>query len=231
MIDFKSLAAPFSPASVSWRIGSTTADKTRGMALAYLDARDVMDRLDEVCTPGGWQATYPHALQKTVCSIGILCGEHWVWKANGAGDSDIEAEKGALSDAFKRAAVLWGIGRYLYNLQSPWVEIETRGRTSIIKEHEYARLADILQRQFKGEPQRPALPPAESDIAEASRRWVSDQKAFLSTVANADDLKAWHTTNKRSLDKLAKENQPLHGDLKLAYKTAFDRTNNGAQLQ
>ncbi len=231
MIDLTALAAPFSPASVSWRVGSTTADKTKGMALAYLDARDVMDRLDAVCGPGGWQATYPHAGQKTVCSIGILCGEHWVWKSNGAGDSDIEAEKGALSDAFKRAAVLWGIGRYLYNLQSPWVEIETRGRSSIIKDHEYTRLADILQRQFKGEAPRPTLPPAESDITEAARRWVNDQKALLSTIANAEDLKTWHEKNKRGLDKLAKENQPLHGDLKLAYKTAHERTNNGAQLQ
>lgn len=228
MIDFAALSAPFNPASVSWRIGSTTSDKARGMALAYLDARDVMDRLDAVCTPGGWQATYPHAMQKTVCSIGILCGEHWVWKSNGAGDSDIEAEKGALSDAFKRAAVLWGVGRYLYNLQSPWVEIETRGRTSIIKEHEYARLADILQRQFKGEPQRPALPPSEKDIAEGAGRWVSDQKAFLSTVVNAEDLKSWHAMNKKNIDKLAKENQPLHGDLKLAYTTALSRASNGA---
>jgi hypothetical protein len=230
-IDFAALAAPFSPIAVSWRIGATTSDKTKGMALAYLDARDVMDRLDEVCTPGGWQATYPHALQKTVCSIGILCGDHWVWKSNGAGDTDIEQEKGALSDAFKRAAVLWGIGRYLYNIQSPWVEIETRGRTSVIKDHEYARLATILQKHADGEVTRPTLPPAESDITEAARRWVSDQKAFLSTVVNAEDLKKWHATNKRGLDKLAKENQPLHGDLKLAYKTAYERTNGGAQLQ
>jgi hypothetical protein len=50
----------------------------------------------------------------------------WVWKANGAGNSDVEAEKGACSDAFKRAAVLWGIGRYLYDLDSPWVALNGR---------------------------------------------------------------------------------------------------------
>lgn len=231
MIDFVALAAPFSPASVSWRIGSTTADKTRGMALAYLDARDVMDRLDEVCTPGGWQATYPHAGQKTVCCISILCGDHWVGKSNGAGDSDIEAEKGALSDAFKRAAVLWGVGRYLYSVPATWVEIETRGRTSVIKDHEYARLAQVLHKLAKGEVERPALPPEEGDITEASRRWVNDQKAFLSTVVNSEDLKAWAAINKKGIDKLAKENQALVGDLRLAYKTALDRLDNGAILQ
>lgn len=166
MTDFAKLAAPFPPAAVSWRIGSTTADKTRGMALAYLDARDVMDRLDEVCGADGWQATYPHAGQKTVCSIGILSGEHWVWKSNGAGDSDIEAEKGALSDAFKRAAVLWGIGRYLYHLKSPWVEIETKGKTSIIKEHEHARLAALLAKHsgpIRPAPEPPPPPPSRVD--------------------------------------------------------------------
>jgi len=101
MLDLKALQLPFPAKSISWRVGSTMADKSRGMALAYIDARDVMERLDDVCGPAGWQATYPHAGQKTVCSIGILCGDHWVWKSNGAGDSDIEAEKGALSDAFK----------------------------------------------------------------------------------------------------------------------------------
>ena len=59
--DFRRLTAPFDPARVSWRVGSTNKDKTRGMALAYIDARDVMDRLDDVCGPEGWQRRYPHA--------------------------------------------------------------------------------------------------------------------------------------------------------------------------
>lgn len=141
---FDKLAAPFDVDAISWRIGSTNQDKTSGMALAYLDARDVMDRLDLVCGPAGWQCRYSHANGKTVCDIGIKCGDEWVWKADGAGDSDIEAEKGALSDAFKRAAVRWGIGRYLYSLHSPWVDIETKGRTSFIKKDQQAKLRKVL---------------------------------------------------------------------------------------
>lgn len=121
---FEQLKAPFDPKKISWRVGSMTKDKSKGMALAYIDARDVMDRLDDVCTPGGWACRYPHANGKTVCAIGIKVGEEWIWKEDGAGDSDIEAEKGALSDAFKRAAVRWGIGRYLYDIPSPWVELD-----------------------------------------------------------------------------------------------------------
>lgn len=124
-IDFKKLFAEFPKDSISWRAQSLTHDATKALALAYIDARDVMDLLDEVCGPAGWQARYPHANGKTVCEIGIKCGDEWIWKADGAGDSDIEAEKGALSDAFKRAAVRWGIGRYLYNMGTPWVPCES----------------------------------------------------------------------------------------------------------
>jgi hypothetical protein len=84
-----------------------------------------MNRLDDVCGAAGWQCEYPHAGGKTICSIGIKIDGEWVWKADGAGDTDVEAEKGAISDAFKRAAVKWGIGRYLYDLDAPWVPCET----------------------------------------------------------------------------------------------------------
>lgn len=119
------LKAPFDTRHIHWRPGATTKDKTKCIALAYIDARDVMIRLDEVCGPENWQNKYSHVGQHgVVCEIGIKVGDHWVWKANGAGESAIEAEKGALSDAFKRAAVMWGIGRYLYMLPNVWVEMD-----------------------------------------------------------------------------------------------------------
>lgn len=168
---FQRLSAPFPPDRVSWRVGSTTADKKRGLALAYIDARDVMERLDEVLGPQSWQCRYPHANGKTVCEIGLYSvkqdgsGE-WIWKADGAGDTDVEAEKGALSDAFKRAAVRWGIGRYLYDLESVWVELEPRGRSYAIKESEYPRLRKLLGGAEppapKAEPQ-PAQPDSKRD--------------------------------------------------------------------
>lgn len=139
---YSALCARFPPERVSWRVGSTTKDKAKGMALAYIDARDVMARLDEVCSPGGWQARYPFA---GCCEIGINCPEAgWVWKANGAGVTDVEAEKGQFSDAFKRAAVLWGIGRYLYDLSSPWVALVPAGNSYRIADDEVARLMELL---------------------------------------------------------------------------------------
>lgn len=156
MIDIAKLKAPFAPDRISWRVGSTTADKTKGMALGYIDARDVMERLDEICGPGGWQCSYPHANGKTVCAISIKVDDEWVSKADGAGDTDFEAEKGALSDAFKRAAVRWGIGRYLYDVPAMWVAIEPRGKSFAIKDSEYPRLAAILNKTAAAPTQEPA---------------------------------------------------------------------------
>lgn len=226
MLDLKALALPFPATQVSWRVGSTTSDKSRGLALAYLDARDVMERLDDVCGPDGWQAAYPHAGQKTVCSVGIWCGPErgWVYKANGAGDSDIEAEKGALSDAFKRAAVLWGIGRYLYNLGATWVELEQKGRTHVIKESEYKRLADILTKATAGLPVPPSYPPTAPDVLAAARQWVSDQNGQLSSYANEADVRTWNTRNAKALLKLKGASEPLYEEVMKSYGTALDRT-------
>ena len=126
-IDWEALRAVFPPDEVHWRVGSTNADKTRGLALAYIDARAVMDRLDAVVGPEHWMDTYREAGDTTMCRLAIRIGEEWVQKEDGAGDTQVEPEKGSLSDAFKRAAVKWGIGRYLYSLPAQWVEIE-KGR-------------------------------------------------------------------------------------------------------
>jgi hypothetical protein len=134
MMDLGALGKPFPRNRISWRAQTVSqkADGATALALAYIDARDVADRLDEVVGPENWQCRYAFSPdgKKTLCEIGIRCGDTWIWKADGAGDSDIEAEKGALSDAFKRAAVKWGIARYLYDLKSPWVpcEVGTNGK-------------------------------------------------------------------------------------------------------
>ena len=135
------LAEPFLPEQISWRVGSTNQAKDKGMALAYIDARDVMERLDGVVGIANWQAEYPDAgNNKTTCKIGLYLDGQWVWKADGAGDTDFEGDKGAFSDAFKRAAVRWGIGRYLYGMKNTWVDIEPAGKSFKIKQGEQAKL-------------------------------------------------------------------------------------------
>jgi hypothetical protein len=142
------LSAPFPPDAISWRVGSTTQDKSKGMALAYIDARDAQDRLNEVCGPFGWQCRHEVSQDKRVtCHVGVRSPEtgEWVWKSDGAGETDYEGEKGSYSDSFKRACVKWGIGRYLYDCDSPWVAIEQKGKTFVIPPQSAAILTKKLQ--------------------------------------------------------------------------------------
>jgi len=123
------LECPFPPSAVSWRIGQKSKDKTKAKLLAYIDARDVMERLDKACGFANWQCRYSLADNGLlICEIGIRVDGEWLWRANGAGDTQVEAEKGKCSDAFKRAAVVWGIGRYLYGMPSPYVAIDQYGK-------------------------------------------------------------------------------------------------------
>ena len=126
-MNLEALKAHFPREAISWRAQSVTKDGSKAMALAYIDARDVMNRLDEVCGPEGWQDEYIETPKgRMICRIGIDLRElGWIWKSDGAGDTDVEGDKGAISDAFKRAAVKWGIGRYLYDMPAPWVPCET----------------------------------------------------------------------------------------------------------
>jgi hypothetical protein len=157
------LAEPFAPEQISWRVGPTNDksrkpdDALRGQPLIYIDARTVMDRLDAVCGFDNWQNSYtPGMGNSIVCNIGIRVAGEWIWKSDGAGVSDTEPEKGALSDAFKRAAVRWGIGRYLYDIKAPWIDLEKRGNSAIIPERTLPALEklheDFAKKVGWGEP-------------------------------------------------------------------------------
>ena len=147
---YDGLCRPFPTAWISWRVGPTNdrwrkeGEPLRGQPLCYIDARVVQDRLDAVVGFSAWQRSYTPGVGNSItCNIGIRCpvfgadgttlvGFEWVWKGDGAGPSDTEPEKGTYSDAFKRAAVNWGIGRYLYDLKAPWMHLEQRGKTAVI---------------------------------------------------------------------------------------------------
>ena len=102
------------------------------MALAYVDARDVQSRLDEVCGID-WQSRYSHnGPNGCICEIGLLFEGEWRWRSNGAGETGFEATKGAMSDAFKRAAVMWGIGKYLYALPNEWFPLNERNQLAVV---------------------------------------------------------------------------------------------------
>jgi hypothetical protein len=98
-------------------------------ALAYVDARAIQDRLDDVLGVAGWQDAYrvlPDG--SVVCRLRCLIGGHWITKTDVGGQSEQpdggDRTKAAFSDALKRAAVKFGVGRYLYRLPSQWVDYD-----------------------------------------------------------------------------------------------------------
>lgn len=120
------LCKPFFVHQVKFRPGQFDADEGFAEALAYVEARDVMDRLDEVLGIGGWESALEACPSKNglamICRLTIhLPDGRSITRADTGVGRWEEAEKGAASDALKRAAVQFGIGRYLYRLDKCWM--------------------------------------------------------------------------------------------------------------
>ena len=129
-MDTKALQAPFGVEDMEWRVqqaGSTQQGKSWAIVVPYITNRAIQQRLDDVCGIDGWKNEYTSTPNDkgTLCGISVKFGENWITKWDGAEDTDIEAVKGGLSSAMKRAAVQWGIGRYLYKYEAAIVTPQT----------------------------------------------------------------------------------------------------------
>ncbi len=216
-MNINNLAAAFPPEVIHWRAQTLTRDGDKALALAYIDARDVMDRLDMVCGPENWQSGFTEtATGRVLCRLEILIGDRWIAKTDGAGNTAVEGEKGGISDALKRAAVQWGIGRYLYDLGNVWAPCESRdnnGRKQWVKwKPEAAKVfAYALARLGAPATEKPTGP-----INDKTREWVANQvdargvfvgdlcKAFNVTTIKAltyeqlDAVKDWLRANRKA---------------------------------
>jgi hypothetical protein len=122
------LREPFAPEKIGWKPGAITKDGTRALALGYIDARDVMDRLDDVVGCENWYDVCEPQGTSVVCRLSVRLSGEWITKADVgslSGQEDAGDQlKAGYSDAIKRAAIKWGIGRYLYSLPQVWVEYD-----------------------------------------------------------------------------------------------------------
>ena len=139
------LAMPFAPEDLEWRLQKVIEAKKLGIAVPYVTNRAIMGRLDSVVGPENWYNEFKpwHGdgkKQAQLCGISIRYGDSFITKWDGAENSDIEPVKGGLSDSMKRAAVQWGIGRVLYNMDVVFVDVEQRGKTWYIKKDQQERL-------------------------------------------------------------------------------------------
>lgn len=126
------LAEPFDPSEVKHK--AQTVKGNRALAVAFVDARVIQDRLDEVLGVMGWQDSYECLADgSVVCRLKVrLPGGEWITKEDVGGQSEQPDEgdrrKAAFSDALKRAAVKFGLGRYLYRLPLQWVDYDPQKR-------------------------------------------------------------------------------------------------------
>lgn len=208
---FADLSAPFPPDAIHWRAQSVSRrdDGASALALAYIDARDVMDRLDAAVGPENWQDAYQETPNgRLICTLSIRVGEEWISKSDGAGNTDVEGDKGAISDALKRAAVKWGIGRYLYDLKDVWAPCELN------QQGKWRKWLPQAQPKFAAALAKLAIPTG--PINDTTRDWLQAQidstgkpvgdfcKAMgvtsLKAIAyeNLDAVKNWLQQNKRA---------------------------------
>lgn len=99
-----------------WKVHSFSEKKPQVKCVAYIDARIAQKLLDEVCGKDKWQSVYYEACGLLFCKVGIKINDEWMWKSDTGKEGKYEKEKSHSSDAFKRACVHWGIGRFLYRL-------------------------------------------------------------------------------------------------------------------
>lgn len=150
------LLEPFDPFDIEWRVQQSgeTNGKKWALVLAYVTNRAIMERLDEVFGIGGWQNEFQFMPDGgVVCGIKAKIGDEWIVKYDGAEQTAIEAVKGGISGAMKRAGVQWGIGRYLYRLDTTFVNLITKDQ----KDNNTDYLTAIIDRQ-KFFYVRPSLP-------------------------------------------------------------------------
>ena len=128
----KRLQAPFPAHLVAWKPGAFSRDRSRAMMMAHIDARAVQDRLDAIC-PHDWAfevEVIPGTRQPTVKGRLTVLGVSRE-DIGEAPEGDLGTLKAAASDALKRCAVHFGIGRYLYDLPKTWADWDDAKRVPL----------------------------------------------------------------------------------------------------
>ena len=180
----KDLKAPFPESEINVRVGGTFRGGASGIALPYIDARQVMERLDKVVRPQNWSDSYKVIdNQSVVCELtifGITKSDAGQARADNT-TGEVKALKAAVSDAFKRAAVKWGIGQFLYSLP---VQFEDLKNKKFARKHELI-VRDILRKGGlagpgpKPQPSPRVTPKAETAPVQTSNALTPDQKTAI----------------------------------------------------
>ena len=188
------------PMQYKWRVQSFSKQKPEATCVAYIDARDVMDRLDEVCA-FGWERSHAEVKGHIYSTVTIIMPDGSRINRTDCGtESETEAEKGESSDSFKRAAVNWGVGRFLYDLEIkrvPASDKKEQGKYPHVVDAGGKRVWDLSKHINSLAPRTGNKPQAATGAANANVN--ADANAMfdkeihaINTAATMDDLlKHW----------------------------------------
>lgn len=127
-MDLKDLLKPLSASEIQFRVGTLIKSKEKVFAtiLPFKNARTDMTVLDAIVGSNNWQSKLRKEGDSFIAGIAIRTSPEtdWIWKESNAAATNVEAEKGGGSGAFKRAGVMWGIGRGLYDFPKIFVTLE-----------------------------------------------------------------------------------------------------------
>jgi hypothetical protein len=157
----EALSAPFDPKDVKFK--PQMVKNNRALAMAYIDARLIQDRLDDVLGVENWEDGYKILPDGSVmCRLRVKLGDRWISKTDVGSPSEQpdggDRLKAAFSDALKRAAVKFGIGRYLYRLSAQWVDYDAQ-KKQIVQPPQLPAFA-LPKAKPAAEPAKPKEEPA-----------------------------------------------------------------------
>lgn len=144
--------APFPASEVDFRAMKTPQEykgKMVAPVVAFVDARAIQDRLDDAVGPENWSFVPSVAATKdgaVTAAIGLLT-VYGVVKGDIGDCNATERNKASVSDALKRAAVQWGIGRYLYRLPRMYAAFVQKGKDWRLADGELERLRGLLPQE------------------------------------------------------------------------------------
>lgn len=119
------LTAPILPNEIEWRVQSQTSTG-KLIVVPYINNRCVMHRFDAAFGAENWTSEFREIANGFICRLTVIIKDtnRIVHREDGASKTNIEPEKGGISDAMKRAAVQFGLGRCLYDYPRVFIECE-----------------------------------------------------------------------------------------------------------
>ena len=167
---FAALAAPFATHEVKVRMQA-------GRQLHYITARTAMNRLDSVLGPENWWDEYLPSEHSVLCKLTIrLPDGSMLTKSDAGGYAGMsdqgDDDKSGISDAFKRAAVKFGVARYLYRDGVPEF-VRERVPASALADPE-PRATQAVASEANGRRERPARAASHSNGGQETSSATTD---------------------------------------------------------